>query len=171
MITKPPWDAPRPVMEKWVNEQLDAKGLEFFKTTVCAEIAEDDEQGRLDDEISFAEIAGDIQPLRERLLELLPALAKTPAQARGLKYVAENFVHLPKRARGHRYQKLDDPVGAAVEDCKRIRALWQKHYGKRNRGNSLVSAETIAAKRRKITVDKIIERRKHPVKPVVWHGR
>jgi len=166
---KPPWDAPAADMTKWVIEQLDAQALEFFKTTVCAEIAEDEEQGRLDDEISFAEIAGDIQPLRERLLELLPALAKTPAQARGLKYVAENFVHLPKRARGHRYQKLEDPVGAAVADCKRIRVLWRQYYGKRNRLN-LVTAEAIAAKRNGVTVEKILERRKRRVKPVIWHG-
>jgi hypothetical protein len=159
----PPWDAPEAVMVKWVNEQLDAFGSQFLRTTFVQEIEEDDAQGCLDNFIHWAEKTGDISGLRDELIEVLPTLAKTPAQARGLKYIAENFLHLPQR-KWQRYSKEDDPVAGAIQDAMLIRLLWRQFYGKRNRPNSLVAAETIAAKRNKTTVTKILNRQKHRAK-------
>jgi hypothetical protein len=125
----------------------------------------EDAQGCLDNYIDLAENQGDILPLREILSDLLPTLAKTPVQARGLKYIAEHFVHLPPhRGRGQRYRKLGDPVACAISDAARIRALWRQQYGRRNRPSHLVSAEAIAAERHDVTVEQINNRLKHRAK-------
>jgi hypothetical protein len=153
-------------MTKWVIDQLRAIDLERGKQAL-AEADAHEEQGGLDGYIAIAEELGDIKPLRELLTELLPMLAWTPVQAQALKYIAEHFLHLPKRRRGQRYRKTfrDTAVSDAVGDIKRIRELWRQHYdGKRNRGNSLISAEAIAAKRHGVTVDQILNRQKHRTK-------
>ena len=158
---QPAWEAPPAVMTQWVIEQLDAFYSQLLRKTFVQEIEEDDEQGCLGDFIHWAEKTGDISGLRDELIELLPTLAKTPAQACGLKYIAENFLHLPKR-KWKRYSKEEDPIAGAIQDAMLCRLLWRQFYGKRNR-HSLVAAETIAAKRRK-TVTKILNRQKHRAK-------
>jgi len=96
----PPWDASAPVMTKWVIDQLHAVDLERAEQAL-AEYYEHQEQGGLDDFIAVAEELGKIEPLRELLSKLLLMIAWTPQMAQGLKYVAENFVHLPKRPAVH----------------------------------------------------------------------
>jgi hypothetical protein len=161
----PPWDAPAAVMTAWVNERLDDMDEEIFEK-LDQEMSEKHRQGSLDDLIRIAE-HGEIDPLREELSVLLPTLAKSPTQAREFEYIVEHFLHLPKRKRGQRRYRLmkeEDHVGNAINDIKRIYALWRKYHGKRNRTNGLVGAETIAAERHGVTVDQINNRLKHRTK-------
>jgi hypothetical protein len=138
MIDLPGWHAhnktERAKMVLWLNLELDQMAMvetqqrqkNFDEKECRAWIAE------YGPEIDQAE-HGNIEPLRKQL----PALAK--------------FLHLPKRKRGQRFQKLrirPDLVRLAVDDVKRIRALWLKHYGKKNRhADDGLSAEQIAADR------------------------
>src|SRR5262249_11410398 len=149
-------DASKAVKTKWVLDHLRAIDLERGKQAL-AEAYEREEQGGLDGYIAMAEELGKIEPLRQLLSALLPLLAWTPQQAQGLKYIAENFLHLPKRRQGQRYRKTfrDTAVSDAVSDVKRIRELLREHYkGKRTN----VSATEIAAERHGVDEDKIINR-------------
>jgi hypothetical protein len=173
----PPYDAPSEVMTKWVLDLLYAEdldtGLEILLTKIVPEIEQEDEEGSLDYLIEIAEEYGDIGPMREILSDLLPALAKTPTQARGLKYIVEHFLHLTSRGpnrRGHSFKQLlgKDHVADALEDAKRITALWQQTYGKSRRGRGLVTADEIAAERYErhgVTVAKMNTRRGNKRKP------
>jgi hypothetical protein len=160
MTTKPPpWDASADVWTKWVIDQLNAVDVKRAEQAL-AEHYEHEAQGGLDAFIAVAEELGDIEPLREWLSKILPMLARTPEMAQGLKYVAENFVHLPKRRVGQRYRKTfrDTAVDDAVGDVKRIRDLWRQHYPGRRNKPPHVSATAIAAERHKVDEDKIINR-------------
>jgi hypothetical protein len=155
----PPWNASEAVMTKWVIENL---RFDPYHPGVMQDIEdlENMEEGGLAYVIRRAEQHKDIAPLREKLCELLPKLAKTPVQAKDLKYIAEHFfVDLPKRRVGRKYPLEDDAVGNAIYDSKLITALWQQHYGKSRRRRGLVTADEIAAKRRGVTVTKMNIRR------------
>lgn len=88
---------------------------------------------------------GNVEPLRKAL----PKYAK--------------FIKPPKLGRGQRFPKIRDAnlVTAAVEDVKRIRALWKKHYKKQNRhAADGPSAEEIAADRWEVDIEALKERLK-----------
>jgi hypothetical protein len=60
----------------------------------------------------------------------------------------EPFLQAPKRGRGKHPRRKNFAVERAAADVKTIRALWQEHYGKKNRhAGDGPSAVEIAARR------------------------
>jgi hypothetical protein len=136
MSTLPQWkcrnEHEAKAMTDWVNDQLDqieivSERFSRYGETVLSE----DDKYLIEQAIEQAD-KGDIEPLRR----LFPHLAR--------------FMCRPPRERGKRFPKNteDDPVRRAAADVKLIRALWAKHYGKKNRPpNDRVTAVQIAADR------------------------
>jgi hypothetical protein len=127
----------------WVNGELDQMIVEKMRKDLSGENALTPLEFR-----SWAiEQAkrGNIYPLRDVYPDLAP------------------FLHPPKLKRGQRFQNDVGyhPVQEAAKDVKRIRALWQKHYGRKNRpiGDPL-AAERIAAARHEIPVEAVVSKMK-----------
>jgi hypothetical protein len=75
------------------------------------------------------------------------------------------FLHLPTRGQRGKYRRANSKQGfalrAAVEDVPRIRALWQEHYGRKNRRpDDGPSAEQIAAERWDVELEDVMRRLK-----------
>jgi hypothetical protein len=155
----PDWDAKPDDMEKWVIEQLNALpyGDEGGPASEVEFTWMNDDDAR---RIAAAE-HGDIEPLREKYPHLAP------------------YLFTPKRKRGARFFRPDDPwwrddnpflaygraitvspVQCAVDDVRRIRALWRKAYSRFKRASSLISAEEIAANRWGVNVEEIFAAQK-----------
>jgi hypothetical protein len=130
-------------MTRWVNEELDRMTWEETRKDLAGENA----LTPLEYKSWAIERAkdGNIYPLRDIYPDLAP------------------FLHPPKLKRGQRFPKYVgyDPLQAAAKDVKRIRALWQKHYGKKNRPrDDPLTAEGIAAARHEIGVDALVSKMK-----------
>jgi hypothetical protein len=160
----PPWEAhgqrERKLMVDWVNSELDRISREDFVHKQATFFTRPDGTFNVEKylasrweygpEIDAAE-HGNIEPLRRCLSSFNPLIAK--------------FVNLPRRKRGKRFpkawkDKLQSPKlrQAVVEDVRRIRQLWQKHYGKKNRhADDGPSAEEIAATRWEVKVRNIVQ--------------
>jgi hypothetical protein len=88
---------------------------------------------------------GNIGPLRKKYPRLAP------------------YLHLPKRSgKGDRFPRARSDYQhrtlLAASDVGRIRAIWKKEYGKKNRPRGQISAEEIAAKRWEVSSDDVIRR-------------
>jgi hypothetical protein len=121
-------------MTAWVNEVLDSMILEQMAQDLSGKHALDP----ADYEQYAIEQAkqGNITPLRHMRPE------------------HSEFLHLQKRKRGQRFwrPRVGHPVEAAVEDVRRIRALWREVFGLQRRGKwNPPSAEDIAAERWGVT--------------------
>jgi hypothetical protein len=137
-------------MTKWVNDEIDRietvsnRFLNYGESVLAS-----DECYVKTQAIEQAD-QGNIEPLRR----LLPEYAR--------------FLCRPKQGRGKRFPKdeKNDRVGRAVDDVTLIRALWQQHYGRKNRPkNDPVTAEQIAADRWKVDVEAVVSRlKKAPAK-------
>jgi hypothetical protein len=126
----------------WVNDQLSALDAAEHLRNVRGERSADE---RLASCIAQAD-RGNIEPLR-KLFPQIPV----------------RFIRLPARKRPSRHRRWD-PVGGAVKDVARIRALWKKNFGRVNRARGdLVSAEQIAADRWEVHIDTLINRQKSPL--------
>jgi hypothetical protein len=127
----------------WVNEELDQMTWEEMRKDLSGENG----LPPLEHERWAIEQArrGNIYPLRQIHPDLAP------------------FLHPPKLKRGQRFPKDVGyrPLQAGVKDVKRIRALWNKNYGKKNRPkNHPLIAEMIAAARHEIGVNALISKMK-----------
>jgi hypothetical protein len=139
----PQWECRTPseakVMTDWVNNELDR--LETIRKNFLnyGEENLEGDAGWLEYKaVEKFEENGDIEPLQL----MFPNLAELLSRVR------------PKRKRGEPIKdKMIGPVMEAAIDVKNIRALWKKHFRKVNRPQGdLVTAEQIAADRRKVTV-------------------
>lgn len=156
LLERPQWHARSEQMSAWVNQELDRippEYLEDFRSLTDEDVARAYDllntwkEETLHDETEAAEKNGDIEPLRRKL----PHLAK--------------FLQLPKQLPGVRRTRLeklrrDTAVMGAINDAKRIRALWKLHYNKKNRRVGDVTAEEIAAARWGIDVEDVIAKLK-----------
>lgn len=81
----------------------------------------------------------------ERLC-IASARAGHPEALRKLYPQFADCIHSPKLRRGQKYwkQPKDAPAKIAADFAKRIRAIWSKQYGKRNRAKNEISAEEFA---------------------------
>lgn len=132
---RPPWSArgerEREFMRAWVNQQLNEISFEVFTHKQRTFFLRED--GGIDVEKYFARSKvygweveeaehGNIEPLRDRLKAFNPRVAK--------------FINLPilKEERGKKWPKVRWDANkrlAAVEDVRRIRAIWKQHYQKK----------------------------------------
>jgi len=182
MSDKPPWTArnehDRRDMVAWVNARLDAgDGRRALSPKHAARLtheslAESIKQAnkRLREGWDELELAqhGDIGPARELVRKIFPPLAdllQPPKLKRGEKHLPYTIdgVIVPRDARYadvkheiERKQRIDD----AVADVKRIKRIWQEHYGKTNRHQAQVSAVEIAVERHGVDVEEVTERLK-----------
>jgi|SRR5450759_3170077 hypothetical protein len=142
MIERPPWDAPKDKMVRWMHRKLDdlqQAELDPGRDKNAIRRRGKDHAAWLaayGPEIEQADY-GDIKPLRKRL----PHLAR--------------FLFLPDKKK--KLQK-NDPVATAVWAVPRIRIIWQKEYGRKNRTRDQVSAVTIAALWMNVSEDEILKR-------------
>jgi hypothetical protein len=129
-------EAKKQEMIAWTNEMLDR-------------LTSDREPCSLEKAVQRADKEGNIEPLRQALLrqtgyDLDRFLRKKPAG----------------RKRGQRYPivKKNDPVTEAAIDARIIVWLWKWNYP--NKRLTGVSAQQIAADRRKVSVDEVINKLK-----------
>ena len=167
MADRPPWIArnerDRRLMEEWVNELLDAEDK-----------VEAERLYKLTCEMQSVEAVDTLGPIPKRKRKPKPQkylLSFAIREARegrieGLKAlfpkIAE-FLHAPKKSRGAytRRVRSEGPAQTAAEDVKRIRAIWQREYGKMNRAkDNGPFATEIAARRNDVKVDDVILRLK-----------
>jgi hypothetical protein len=157
----PPWTAccerDRRLMRDWVNARLDEENraeaerqvgdadldAPYRPPVIAPEHAEKYTKWRREGGLERAAAEhGVIELARDRVRSVLPLLAdfvQLLPLKRGKKYY-------PARS-GHRLH-----IAGAAKDVKRIRALWQAHYGRRNRRPSDgLSAIEIAAARHDVT--------------------
>jgi hypothetical protein len=144
----PQWECQTPsdakAMTDWVNNELDRLETIRQRFLNCG-----DETPLPDGDAGWLEYMavkkfdenGDIKPLQE----MFPVLAELLLQVR------------PKRKRGQPIKdRIIGPVMEAAIDVKNIRVLWKKYYGKSNRRKGdLITAEQIAADRRKVIGKKV----------------
>ena len=146
--TRPRWESRHQrdlaAMTWWVNDELNKMDTQELRTNLAGENAVDPSK-YLGWAIAQADQDRNIEPLRRAL----PHLAR--------------FLQLPKRKRGQRLPRRGfNPVKGAVDDIKRIRNLWKKHYGK-IKCTTEPFAESIAADRWKVDVETVF----HAMKKVV----
>jgi hypothetical protein len=122
-------DKERQRMHVWVNHELDL----ILET----EFERNQRVNRGDGWLNLCKVRaryGDYEPLRQRL----PDFAEFLNPPKGTKHI-----HSPKPP-----SAVLDPVREAAKDVRRIRAIWQQHYGKKNRSaEEGPSAVQIAAER------------------------
>jgi hypothetical protein len=160
-MKKPPWHAIPEEMEKWVNEKLNAGYADEGGSHVEFMWIMDDDARRI-----YAAEHGDIEPLKQKYPHLAPYLC-LPKRKRGVRFFKPEHpwwqYDNPFLALGHALQ-AEDKVQCALDDVKRIRAIWRKEYGRYNRSD-LISAEQIAANRWGVDVEDIFTAQRHPKKP------
>jgi hypothetical protein len=159
MSKLPPWTGNDAAMQRSLDDKLDEllkedgakararRRLPLSREEKEALFPEDSDEG-----VIAAAERGDIGPLRRRL----PKFAR--------------FLRLPRRERGQRYLKdkatkwkevlhhpHDSRLALAVIDVSRIRAIWQKHFRRKNRSKyqGEKSAEHFAAERWGVTEDEV----------------
>jgi hypothetical protein len=162
IMKRPPWVTDNPVKQRWMTvwvlHKLDEADMETYRRNHARPFVRPFKaKSRLgsarkielgyDIELGYAE-RGNLEPLREKAIELFG----TPLVAR--------FINLPKLSgRGRHWRprpekKISHAHWAAL-DVRRIRALWVKHHGKKNRIGQQPTAEQIAAERWDLTVEQI----------------
>jgi hypothetical protein len=145
MSKLPPWTGDDAAMSRWLEHELDGLirkedgARARARRALPLSFPEDSDEGA----IAAAE-RGEIGPLRMRYPKLARFL-QVPARQRGQ--------HYPKDTR----QPHDERLALAVLEVRRIRAIWQKHFGKKNRRRGEKSAEWFAAERWRCTEDEIIK--------------
>jgi len=101
--------------------------------------------------------AGHIEPARDLVRSVFPR-------------IADLVLKLPPLKRGEKYRRLlggfrtlrQIGVANAAEDVKRIRELWQVHYGKKNRHQQDgATAVEIAAARNHVSDEEVELKLKH----------
>ena len=150
----PDWNQAKKLSERTL-ERLDEEDHFQHEPWLTAEFIPrtDSEADELEAERSAIRQAerGDISPLRRRY----PHLAK--------------FLFPPKLKRGQRYPRFQltkaaiDKISitSALYDVWRIRSLWKRYYGRKNRSRDAgCSAEEIAAKRHDLTVEQLLNAKK-----------
>jgi hypothetical protein len=151
MTKQPPWIArsrrDRQLMVNWLEVKLDKIFFDEFEKYQHEGLKNYDKvlawAKKLGPEIAEAE-HGNVEPLRRRF----PVIAK--------------YINLPRRHRGQRYPRREDvnkvgPLNAAAADISRIRAIWQEHYGKKNRPADQASAEEIAAELWDVKIEDLVK--------------
>jgi hypothetical protein len=159
----PPWiasDRQRQHMIDWVITQLDAEDHwtqvveDHLLTQLCSSLSgavapKNLQARRWQSERWQWELArieaerGNLTPLRKRLPEW-----------------ARKYINEPKLKKGQRRSYPNSAFkhyaqSRFVDEIKRVRALWQQHYGRCNRPRGQVSAEEIVAERHGRSVDEI----------------
>jgi hypothetical protein len=173
----PQWIAHNPRdrerMRTWVNAKLD-EAIAIEERKVAADIAKaghllsehlgrlnDDEKARRKDrglakarewqeELALQQAEqGNLEPLRKQY----PRLAR--------------FINLPRLKRGEHFKKKP-PTDHLTPHCRleealfelpRVRAFWEKHYGKTNRPSGQLTAEEIVAERWDLDEEEVYRRR------------
>ena len=155
MTKLPPWIARNTRDQRLMAAWLDAKLDKIFDDEMEKKWDQAARDPRNQDSLmleNFWPISearhGNIEPLRRRLSKINPSFA--------------DYVNLPRRRRGQRYPKREDPntigpLAAAAEDIPRIRAIWREHYRKRNRPKGQATAEQLAADRWDVEFEDLIK--------------
>jgi hypothetical protein len=164
--TRPPWTArnerERRAMVDWVNKKLDEENAteaqryaDNFPPVIAPEHAEKYFKWRSEGGLERAAAEAGVIDLARALVRsrwpYLADLVQLPPLKRGEKFRPELTGVLTGAQLRHKLSIAD-----AAKDVKRIRRLWQAHYGQKNRRPSDgPSAVQIAAKRHGVSVEEV----------------
>lgn len=161
----PPWTGDPERMQRWINARLDEQDAAFeqqMAAYVNAWLEARMPPGSEEDRRSSRYALLNKPALRE-------AAALEEAENRNLEPLRKlhpriaRFINLPTLGRGEHFKKTNltrrERLQAAVEEVKRVRAIWEEYYDRSNSPEGGPTAEQIAAERWGLTEDNIRKRR------------